>query len=148
MIAIFCIAQSTRKLLAIIFSYAYVVTYTLTIVVLVTALGPPTLQEFSRVYHVIAGDPFTLNCTATNDPQSPNELRFRWFKESTRIDINQSQWNITELSNDPSTVTSQLIITNLTVGEHDGIYSCAVDNFKVDNAVNQSTIVVIESKLL
>ena len=99
------------------------------------------------MYHVIAGDPFTLNCTATNDPQSPNELRFRWFKESTRIDINQSQWNITELSNGPFTVTSQLVITNLTVGKHDGIYSCAVDNFKVDNAVNQSTIVVIESKL-
>ena len=114
---------------------------------LVTALGPPTVQEFSRVYYIIAGDPFTLNCTATNDPQSPNELRFRWFKESTRIDVNQSQWNINELSSDPSTVTSQLVITNLTVGEHDGVYSCAVDNFKVDNAVNQSTIVVIESKL-
>ena len=114
---------------------------------LVTALGPPTLQEFNRVYYVIAGNPFTLNCSATNDPQSPNELRFRWFKESTRIDNDQLQWNITELSNDPSTVTSQLVITNLTVGEHDGVYSCAVDNFKVENAVNQSTIVVIESKL-
>ena len=105
------------------------------------------MQEFSRVFNVIAGDPFTLNCTATNDPQSPNELRFIWFKESTRIDTNQSQWIIKELSNDPFTVTSQLVITNLTVGEHDGVYSCAVDNFKVDNAVTQSTIVVIESKL-
>ena len=117
------------------------------LILLITALGPPTVQEFSRVYYVTAGDPFTLNCTATNDPQSPNELRFRWFKESTRIDINQSQWNINELSNDLSTVTSQLVITNLTVDEHNGVYSCAVDNFKVDNAVNQSTIVVIESKL-
>ena len=105
------------------------------------------MQEFSRVYYVIAGDSFTLNCTATNDPQSPDELRFRWFKESIRIDNNQSQWNFNELSSDPFTVTSQLVITNLTVGEHDGVYSCEVDNFKVDNAVTKSTIVVIESKL-
>ena len=111
-----------------------------------TALGPPTVQEFHRVYYVIAGDSFTLNCTATNDPQSPNELRFRWFKESIRIDNDQSQWNITELSNDPFTVTSQLVITNLTVDKHNGTYSCRVDNFRIDMAVNQTTAVVIESK--
>ena len=116
------------------------------IVLLITTIGPPTLQKFNPIYHVIAGDPFTLNCTATNDPQSPNELRFRWFKESTRIDIDQLQWNITELSRDPFTVTSQLVFTNLSVGQHNGNYSCRVDNFRIDNAVNQSTIVVIESK--
>ena len=114
--------------------------------IFLTAIGPPTVQEFSPVYYVIAGDPFTLNCTATNDPQSPNELRFRWFKESTRIDNNPSQWNITELSKDPFTVTSQLVITNLTVDKHNGTYSCRVDNFRIDMAVNQTTAVVIESK--
>ena len=108
--------------------------------------GPPTLHTITPVYYIIAGDPFTLNCTATNDPQSPNELRFRWFKESTRIDNDQSQWNITELSSDPFTVTSQLVITNLTVDKHNGTYSCRVDNFRIDMAVNQSTAVVIESK--
>ena len=113
---------------------------------MITNIGPPTLQEFSRVYYVIAGDPFTLNCTATNDPQSPNELRFRWFKESTRIDDDQLQWSITELSIDPFTVTSQLIITNLTVDKYNGTYSCRVDNFRIDMAINQTTTVVIESK--
>ena len=113
----------------------------------ITIIGSPTLQKFSsRVYYVTAGDPFTLNCTATNDPQSPNELRFRWYKGSTRIDSDQSHWNITELSSDPYTVTSQLVITNLTVDKHNGTYSCRVDNFRIDMTVNQSTAVVIESK--
>ena len=116
------------------------------IFLLLTNIGPPTLQKFSPVYYVIAGDPFTLNCTATNDPQSPNELRFRWFKESTRIDNNQSQWSITKFSSDQLTFTSQLVITNLTVDNHNGTYSCRVDNFRIDMAVNQTTTVVIESK--
>ena len=110
-------------------------------------IGPPILHPVDPVYYVIAGDPFTLNCTATNDPQSPNELRFRWFKGSTRIDDNPLQWNITKLSRDPSTVTSQLVITNLTVDEHNGSYSCEVDNFRVETAVNQNTNVVVESEL-
>ena len=105
------------------------------------------LQVFNPVYYVIAGDSFTLNCTATNDPQSPNELQFRWFKESTRNDKDSLQWNITELYRDSFTVTSQLVITNLTVDEHNGSYSCRVDNFRVETAVNQNIIVVVESKL-
>ena len=114
---------------------------------MITAIDPPILQKFNTVYYVVAGDLFTLNCTATNDPQSPNGLRFRWFKDSTRIDNDQSHWNINELSKDPFTVTSQLVISNITADEHDGVYSCQVDNFKIDNAINQNTTVVIESKL-
>ena len=61
---------------------------------------------------MIDGDPFTVNCTATNDPQSPNKLRFRWFKESTRMDNNPSQWNITKLSmRNTLKVTLQIVIT-------------------------------------
>ena len=114
---------------------------------MITTIGSPILQEFDTVYYGIAGNLFTLNCTATNDPQSPNELRFRWFKGSTRIDDDPLQWNITELSSDPFTVTSQLIITNLTVDEHNGSYSCRVDNFRVETAISQNTIIVVESKL-
>ena len=109
-------------------------------------IGPPTLQDFNAVYYVIAGDSFTLDCTATNDPQSPNELRFRWFKGSIGIDSNPLQWNITELSRDVFTVTSQLVITNLTVDKHNGTYSCRVDNHRIDTAVNQKTILIVESK--
>ena len=98
------------------------------------------------MYYIIAGDPFTLNCTATNDPHSPNELRFRWFKQSTRIDNNPSQWNITELSmRNTLTVTSQIIIQHLTVEQHNGTYTCSVNNFRTLAAVNQITNIIVES---
>ena len=99
------------------------------------------------MYYVAIGNSFTLNCTATNDPQSPNELRFRWFKESVRIDNKPLQWNITELSlRNTFTVTSQMIITNLTVEQHNGTYTCSVDNFKIKTGGDQTTTVVVESK--
>ena len=106
------------------------------------------LHAISPVYYVIAGNSFTLNCTATNDPQSPNKLRFRWFKESTRIDNNQSQWNITELSlkNNIFTATLQIVITHLLVEQHNGTYSCYVDNFRSGKAVNQVATVIVESE--
>ena len=115
---------------------------------MVTIIGSPTLQKFSsRVYYVTAGDPFTLNCTATNDPQSPNELRFRWFKEYTRIDNKPSQWNVTELSlSNTLTVTSQIIITHLTMEQHSGIYTCFVDNFRSRAAIDQINTIIVESE--
>ena len=111
-----------------------------------TFTGLPMLQPISLLYYVIAGHSFTLNCTATNDPQSPNELRFRWFKESTRID-NKHQWNTSKMSlRNLITVVSQLIITKLTVEQHNGTYSCSVDNFRTGRSVGQTTIVIVESK--
>ena len=99
------------------------------------------------MYYVIAGDPFTLNCTATNDPQSPNELRFRWFKEYTRIANNPSQWNITELSvRNGLTITSQIVIQHLTIEQHNGTYTCSVDNFRTITSVNQTTTIIVESE--
>ena len=109
--------------------------------------GPPILQAVKPLYYVIAGNPFTLNCTATSDPQSPNELRFRWFKESTRIDNNPAQWNITEvLLRNALTITSQIVITHLTVEQHNGTYTCSVDNYSPRMAVDQITSVIVESK--
>ena len=99
------------------------------------------------MYYVIAGNPFTLNCTATNDPQSPNELKLRWFKELTRIDSNPPQWNITELSmRNTLTTASQIVITHLTVEQHNGTYTCSVDNFRPKAAVYQTTTVIVESE--
>ena len=99
------------------------------------------------MYYVIAGDPFTLNCTATNDPQSPNELRFRWFKQLTRIDNNPSHWNVTELSmKNTHTVISQIVIQHLTMEHHNGTYICSVDNFRHGVAINQTTNIIVESE--
>ena len=99
------------------------------------------------MYYVIAGDPFTLNCTAANDPQSPNELRFRWFKEYTRIANNPSDWNVTELSvGNGLTITSQIVIQHLTIEQHNGTYTCSVFNFRTITSVNQTTTIIVESE--
>ena len=105
------------------------------------------LQPINPIYYVIAGDPFTLNCTATNDFQSPNDLNFKWFKESTKIADRDSQWMINEMATgNMLTVTSQIVITNLTVEQHNGTYTCFVHNFKSRTAVDQTTTVVVESE--
>ena len=99
------------------------------------------------LYYVTAGNLLILNCTATNDPQSPNELRFRWFKESTRIDNKPLQWNITEVPlKNTLTIASQIVITHLTMDQHNGTYTCSVDNYESRMAVDQITIVNVESK--
>ena len=109
--------------------------------------GPPTLQTVNPLYYVTTGSLFILNCTATNDPQSLNGLRFRWFKESTRIDDNPAQWNITEvLLRNTLTTTSQIVITHLTVEQHNGTYTCSVDNYSPSMAVDQITSVIVESE--
>ena len=106
------------------------------------------LQVINPLYYVIAGDPFTLNCTAANDPQSPSKLRFRWIKGSNRIDDDgPSQWTITKMSlRNTMTVTSQLVITNLTMEQHNGTYTCSVDNYRPRTSIDQTTIVIVESE--
>ena len=44
------------------------------------------------------------------------------------------------------TVTSQIVITNLTVEQHNATYKCSVHNFKGRTAVDQTTTVVVVSK--
>ena len=74
-------------------------------------------------------------------------MRYRWLKESTRIDNKPSQWNITRLlMRNALTVTSQIAITHLTVEQHNGTYTCSVDNFRSRAAVYQTTSVIVESE--
>ena len=106
-------------------------------------LGPPTFQLFDPVHYVIVGHSFVLNCTATNDPQSPNKLTFRWFRNSRRIN-NNNQWNITEHVINNITVTSQLVISNLKVTQRNATFICDVHNNNKASSINQSTTVVVE----
>ena len=113
-------------------------------------VGPPTFQAFDLVHYVIVNDSFVLNCTATNDPQSPNGLIFRWFiqqlnRNRMRID-KKKQWNITKHVITAVTVTSQLYISVLQMDQHNGTYSCEVDNNKKESFIKQSTSVVVEGK--
>ena len=112
--------------------------------------GPPTFQPFVPVHYVIVGHSFVLNCTATNDPQSPNKLTFRWFKdvERRRINNKRNQWNITELFDIAEIVTSQLVISDLQVTKHNGTYICGTDNNKKRSYVEQDTVLIVESKFI
>ena len=83
---------------------------------------------------------FTLNCIATNDPQSPNKITFEWFKDG--IKQNGSS-EIKSKVLDES--TSQLIINKLNSDQHSGRYSCGVYNNQLSNTVYTTTTVIVES---
>ena len=115
-------------------------------------LGPPTVQPISvvipvgrpisPVYYVVAGDQLRLNCHATNDPQSPNQLRFLWYRDSTFISTQDARRFIVTVPNG----NSLIFINNLDVNQDNGTYTCSVDNFQLNRAVAQSTLVIVESK--
>ena len=123
-----------------------VIKYEISIIDISSFTAHPMLQPVDLAFYVIAGDPFTLNCTATNDVQSPNNLTFKWLQQSIEISNDSSRWSINELSRNTLTVTSQVIITNLTVNHHNGTYVCTVHNFEQRTAVNQTTNVIVESQ--
>ena len=100
------------------------------------------------VYYRKAGEGFTSDCIATNDPQSPNELRFQWFKDSSRIKTGR-QWTFSRReskSGHTVTVTLTMIIVMLNVDQHNGTYTCSADNYMITAAVNQSIILIVESE--
>ena len=111
-------------------------------------VGPPTVQPISvdsvisPFYYVVAGDQLRLTCHAINDPQSPNMLRFRWYKDSTFINSQSVGRLIVVIPN----VNSFIFFENLDVNRDNGTYTCNVDNFELSSAVTQSTVVVVESK--
>ena len=116
------------------------------------SVGPPTVQPISvdipvgqpisPVYYVVAGDQLRLNCHATNDPQSPNQLRFIWYKGSTSIGTQNARQIIVTVPN----VYSLLFFNNLNKNQDNGTYTCSVYNFELSRAVTQSTVVIVESK--
>ena len=46
--------------------------------------GSPINQQFNPFYYVIAGDAFSLNCTASN-PVTRGEITFSWYRNSEEI---------------------------------------------------------------
>ena len=107
-------------------------------VIVFSVKGPPTfIQEFDPIYYVVAGDTFTLSCTANDDPQSPNGTKFLWYKDDN---------NITALTEvvvaDKPLYTSQLNIQQLDSDEHSGQYLCVAYNNPSANVTSSTTLVV------
>ena len=101
-------------------------------------IGPPVVEPFDSVYYAIAGQPFTFNCSAINDDDSPNSLTFVWFKDNNLINENIVQVKVV------NSTTSQLVITQLDPDQHSGQYSCGVYNNEVSDTVYISTSLIIE----
>jgi len=103
-----------------------------------TTKDPPTIQQFDSFYYVIAGDAFTLNCIATDDPQSPDELKFTWYQDNHNIT------NLATVNASKPNYTSQLRIEKLDSDQHSGQYSCVAYN-AASISVSSNTTVIVES---
>ena len=92
---------------------------------------------------------FRLECIAINDPQSPNKLKFKWFKESARIYNRQSGWNIISYYDIHNNKFISLLTTVNRVNQlHNGTYACGVYDSMGTIDISQSTNVIVESKQL
>ena len=111
------------------------------------------MVQLPPVYYLTVGKAdFSLECIATKDPQSPNTLRFKWFKESIRINNGQSDWIIVYYrdinSNNEVTFNSKLANANKVNQQHNGTYTCSVYDSMITTDISQSTNVIVESKQL
>ena len=92
------------------------------------------------------GDSFKLECIATNDPQSPNMLKVKWFKGSTRIN-SDNEWITYDTSNNNKiTFHLQLINANQVDYKYSGRYTCSVYDSMITRDIEQSTNVIVEGK--
>ena len=80
-------------------------------------LGPPIIELLDSVYYTIAGQSFTLNCSAMNDVD--NSI-FVWFKDNNLINENIVQVGVVD------STTSQLVIPQSDPDQHSGQYFCGV----------------------
>ena len=106
--------------------------------ILITIKGPPTLNDLGLTRRLVAGDAFTLSCTANDDPQSPDGVHFVWYQDDN--DITSAT---TVIANSPK-YTSQLNIQQLDSDHHSGHYSCVAYNHP-SAYVTSSTTLIIES---
>ena len=103
--------------------------------------GPPTISEpFQPAYHHIIGQQFMLECSATNDDDSPNNITFVWLKDDKQL--NSSIVMQTGL------LRSSLFIQQLDPKNHSGNYSCGAYNNEMSDSVFTNTTVTIESELV
>ena len=97
------------------------------------------------------GGIFDLVCIATNDPQSPNMLKFEWFRELSRIVNHRSGWTIVDFmeTDDNNKVTfNSRLFTDMVDHQHNGTYTCTVYDSTFTTHNRQSTNVIVEGEQL
>ena len=103
---------------------------------IITIQGPPTLQKLDPIHYLVAGDTFTLSCTAIDDPQSPDGVHFVWYQDDTNTRSS------TKLVDNKPVYTSELNIQQLDSDKHSGNYSCVAYNHPSANVTSFTTLVV------
>ena len=116
-----------------------IIVYVTSLYVSIPSKDPPTIQQLDPFYYVIAGDTFTLNCTVTDEPQSPDGIKFLWYKNSYNIT------SLTKVIVNDSTYTSQLYIEKLDSDQHSGQYMCVAYNSTTNVNATSTTTVIVES---
>ena len=101
--------------------------------------GSPIKQQFDTFYHVIVGDTFSLNCTATDNPNTP-EITFSWYRNDDDI-THLTKIIASIVTAQYRSSTSQLYIEQLDIDQHNGRYICGVAN----NEAISTTTVIVES---
>ena len=98
--------------------------------------GSPINQQFYPFYYVIAGDTFSVNCTASN-PQSRGETRFSWYRNSEEI-TNLTKIIASDVIRRVIISTSQLYIEKVDSDKHSGRYICIANG----EAISTTTVIV------
>ena len=97
--------------------------------------GSPINQQFDPFNYIIAGDTFSLNCTATDNPNAL--IIFSWYRNNEDITyLTRKIASITTSQYKQS--TSQLYIDKLDSDQHSGRYICVANN----RAISTTTVIV------
>jgi len=82
-----------------------------------------------------------LECSASNDDDSPNNTAFVWFKDDKLLN------STSNIDIQIGMLYSRLSIQQLDPEDHSGIYSCgAYNNRRASDSVFTNTTLTIESK--
>ena len=101
-------------------------------------IDSPTNQQFNPFYYIVAGDTFTLNCTARN-PRVSRGITFSWYRNSEEI-THLTKIIASDIIRDVIISTSQLYIEKVDTDQHNGRYICVANNQAIS-----TTTVIIES---
>ena len=99
-------------------------------------LGPPINQQFNPFYYVIAGNTFSLNCTASI-PQFRGGIKFSWYRNN-QVVTHLTKIIATKTIRGVIISTSQLYIEKVDSDQHSGRYICLAN----DRAISTTTVIV------
>ena len=96
----------------------------------------PVNQQFDPFYYIITGDAFSLNCSATSNPNS-RPITFSWYRNNKQI-THITTIIANYLTSQYMKSVSQLYIDKLYSDQHSGRYICVAKS----KAISTTTVFV------